>query len=167
MRGGFRKSRALAVALCLVTAPASGAALAHDTAGEKPTTAAGRAALARHDNFERLGQAFEAINAELKKARPDRGLIARNAQTVHALSDQMPTWFPKGAGQEARPQSEARADIWTDAAGFSAAVATAQEQAARLQQLAANGELAALKAQAREADAACKACHTRYRVIKD
>jgi cytochrome c556 len=166
MHGSSDWVGALAVAFSIGMAVAAGGALAHDTNGEKPTTPAGRVALARHDNYVRLGEAFQAINDELKKGKPDRALIARNAQTVHALTGQIPTWFPKGSGQEARPQSEARAEIWTDAAGFSAAAANMEVQTAKLQQ-AANGPLEALKAQAREADATCKACHAKFRVAKD
>ncbi len=164
MRAGLRGSGALAVSLCLGAAAVCGAALAHDPPGEKPATPAGRVALARHDNFQRLGEAFEAINSELRKARPDRAAIARHAEVVHTLSDQMPTWFPKGAGQEAWAHSESKAEIWSDAAGFSAATAAAGASAAKLRQAATEGDLAATRAEARETDAACKACHARYRV---
>jgi cytochrome c556 len=167
MSGGFGKGGALALALSIGAAVAAGGALAHDTAGEKPTTPGGRAALARHDNYERLGQAFKSINDELKKGKPNRGLIARNAVTVNTLSAQIPTWFPKGSGQEARPKSEAKAEIWTDAAGFSAAAANLRAQTAKLQQVSNGGELGALKTQARETGAACKACHKKFRVEKE
>lgn len=164
MSGKFGKGAALALGVGL--AVAAGGALAHNTAGEHPTTAGGKAALARHDNFEKMGGAFKKLNDELKKDNPDKAVIAQNAAIVRQMSTQLPTWFPRGSGQEARPKSEAKANIWTDAAGFSAAAANMQVQVSKLNQLAAAGDIAGVKAQARATGGSCKGCHDKFRVEK-
>ncbi|HEY8572362.1 cytochrome c [Phenylobacterium sp.] len=155
-----------AAALAAGMTVAAGGALAHNTKGEVARTPGHKAALVRHDNFEKLGAAFKAINDELRKSDPDTQLVARNAATMKALSTQLPTWFPKGSGKEARPKSEAKPNIWTDSAGFSSAASNAQVQISKLQQAAAGGDLGAVRGQIRATGGACKGCHDKFREEK-
>ena len=62
--------------------------------------------------------------------------------------------------------SEAKAEIWTDAAGFSAASSAMQVQVSKLNQAALSGDIAAVKAQVRPTGGTCKGCHDKYRVEK-
>lgn len=62
--------------------------------------------------------------------------------------------------------SEAKADIWRDAAGFTAAASNLQAQATKLNQLAAAGDMEGVKAQVRLTGGACKGCHDKYRLEK-
>lgn len=153
-------------AACVVVfagvAVAAGGALAHGDVMPKDAGPATRAAYARHENYERLGKAFKAINDELKQRAPDKAAIAANAATMASLATAMPSWFPRGSGVEARPMSHAKANIWTDAAGFSAAASRLQGEVAKLNRAAAAGDIAAVGAQARATGAACKACHDKY-----
>lgn len=156
-----------AAALAAGMVVAGGGAFAHDTKGEVPRTPGHKAALVRHDNFEKLGAAFKTVNDELRKGAPSTQVIGREANTMKALSAQLPTWFPKGSGQEARPKSEAKANIWADAAGFNAAATNAQTQIAKLQTVAASGDVTAIRGQVRATGGACKNCHDKFREKKD
>lgn len=143
---------------------AGGGALAHDHMGAMPTTAAGKAAYARHQNFKKQGAAFKAINDELKKGAPDKAGIARNAAALKTLAGQLPSWFPKGSGRESGFKTDAKPEIWGDAAGFQAAVNRLQVESSKLSQVAAAGDIGAVKAQVRATGGACKNCHDKYRV---
>ncbi|HEY8614641.1 cytochrome c [Phenylobacterium sp.] len=167
MGGRIGYAAGAALALSVGLAVAATGALAHNTHGETATTPGAKAALARHDNFERMGAAFKRLNDELRKGSPDKAVVAQSAGQLKTLAGQMPTWFPRGSGQEARPKSEAKANIWTDAAGFNAASSNLQVQVAKLQQLAAAGDIEGVKAQVRPTGGACKGCHDKYRVQKE
>jgi len=159
------KSWALALAVGLGVA-AAGGALAHDDKMPANANAATKAAYARHENFEKLGASFKGLNDELRKPAPDKAVVAANAKTMNALVGALPTWFPRGSGVEARPMSEAKAGIWTDAAGFTAAATAARTEVAKLNASAAAGDLEAVKAQVRPVGGTCKGCHEKYRQEK-
>ena len=156
----------LAVALGIGAAVGVGGALAHDDVMPANASAATKAAYARHDNFRRLGGAFKALNDELKKPTPSKAVLVSNANAINTLAAGLPTWFPRGSGMEARPMSEAKALIWTDAAGFSAKAAALRAEAGRLSAAASGGDLDAIRAQARQTFLACKGCHETYRQEK-
>jgi cytochrome c556 len=160
------KAAAAAVALGVGAAVAAGGALAHDDQMPKNASPATKAAYARHENYHKLGKAFKAVNDELKKGSPDKAVITANTGTMLSLATALPTWFPRGSGVEARPMSEAKANIWTDAAGFSAAASRLKTEVTKLNQAAMSGDMAAVKAQVRPTGAACKGCHDKYRQEK-
>lgn len=137
-------------------------AVAHET-GNLPNTPAGNAIKARHDNFKQIGAANKAISDELKKDAPDRKLIADNAGKLKTLTAQIPSWFPKGSGPDSKLPTDAKPEVWTDPAKFSAAVNRAQLEVSGLQQLAAAGDLDSLRNQARAVGASCKSCHEAFR----
>jgi cytochrome c556 len=116
----------------------------------------------RQASFKQLGAAYKAVNDELKKDAPDSRVIAANAARMNALSRQLPRWFPRGSGPEARVKTGARSEIWSDAAAFAAAAQALQTQTARLQQVS-HGDLTAVRAQARATGGSCKGCHDRFR----
>jgi len=167
MAAMLSKGAALAVAIGVGVAIAAGGAVAHVhdkmPANASPAT---KAAYARHENFEKLGAAFKGLNDELRKGSPDKAVVAANARTMNSLVGQIPTWFPRGSGVEARPLSEAKAAIWTDAAGFTAAASNARTEVGKLNTAAAAGDIAAVKAQVRPTGGACKGCHDKYRLEK-
>ena len=159
--------RGWALALAVgIGAAVAGGAFAHDDKMPANASPATKTAYARHDNFRKLGGAFKALNDELKKGEADKGVVAANAKTISTLASQLPTWFPRGSGVEARPMSEAKADIWRDAAGFTTAASNFQAQATKLNQLASAGDIDAVKAQVRNTGMACKSCHDKYRLEK-
>ncbi len=144
-------------------AGAVGVALAHDDPMPKNPSPATRAAYVRHENFEKLGKTFKTLNDELKKGSPSAAVISSSTKTMLSLANALPTWFPRGSGVEARPMSQAKANIWTDAAGFTAAASNLQLQVSKLNQAAVSGDISAVKAQVRPTGGACKACHDKYR----
>jgi len=118
------------------------------------------------ENFERLGAASKSLNDELRKGSPDKAVVARSAATMNQLVTALPTWFPRGSGVEARPMSEAKANIWTDAAGFTAAATASRTEIGKLNAAAASGDINAVKAAVRPVGGSCKACHDKYRQQK-
>ncbi len=148
----------LGAALAAGLAVAGGGALAQ--------SAGAKAANMRHEKFETMGRTFKALNDELKKDAPGKAVVVRHAATINALAGQLPTWFPKGSGKEARPKSEALPAIWSDAAGFSAAAATLRTEAGKLNQVAPAGDMAAIRIQAKATGQACGGCHRQFREKK-
>lgn len=167
MASRMSKSGALAIALGIGVAVAAGGALAHNEPMPKgPLSPGAKAAHQRHANFEKLGATFKTLNDELRKGNPNPKVVVASTQTMRALVTDLPTWFPRGSGVEARPKSEARPNIWSDAAGFTAVASAAQVQVSRLHQAAVTGDMDAVKGQIRPTGAACKACHDKYRLEK-
>lgn len=166
MASMWNRGAALAAAVGIGAAIAAGGAFAHDDKMPANANAATKAAYARHENFEKLGAAFKGLNDELRKGSPDKAVLASNARTMSTLANALPTWFPRGSGVEARPMSEARAEVWTDAAGFAAAASNLRTETTKLNQLAAGGDVDAVKAQTRQTFLACKGCHEKYRQEK-
>lgn len=160
------KGAALAAALGIGAAIAAGGALAHDDKMPANASPATKAAYARHENFEKLGGAFKGLNDELRKGSPDKAVLANNARTINTLAGALPSWFPRGSGVTARPMSEAKNEVWTDAAGFGAATAAFRTEAGKLNTAAAGGDIDTVKAQARATFQACKGCHEKYRTEK-
>lgn len=166
MAAMMSRGAALAVVVGIGAAVAAGGAFAHDDPMPKNANAATKAAYARHENFEKMGKAFKGLNDELKKPDPDKAVVQAATKTMATLATALPTWFPRGSGVEARAMSEAKPDIWSDAAGFTAAASALQAQVTKLNQAALSGDIAAVKAQVRPTGGACKGCHDKYRVEK-
>jgi cytochrome c556 len=162
----FNRLTAAALAIGVGAAVAAGGALAHDDKMPANAGPATKAAYVRHENFERLGAAFKNLNDELRKGSPDRAVVAKNAATMNQLLTALPTWFPRGSGVEARAMSEAKANIWTDAAGFTAAATASRAEVGKLNAAAAAGNIDAVKAAVRPVGGTCKACHDKYRQQK-
>jgi cytochrome c556 len=139
---------------------AAGAAIAADPAADTP---GGKAVLGRQAHYRELNAAFRTVNDDLRKDMPDKAAIAADVGKMKALTDDLPSWFPKGSGPEAGVKTRAKAEIWTDAAGFAAAATRIQAETGKLQDAATAGEIEALKAQAKAVNGACKACHDAYR----
>ena len=100
------------------------------------------------------------------RAAPDKAVLAANAATMKRLADQSPSWFPKGSGKEAYPKSQALPVIWSDAAGFSAALTKLQNETAKLSQAASAGDISVVRAQLKPTADSCGGCHRTYREKK-
>jgi cytochrome c556 len=156
--------RTMTISLAMLGLAVAGAALAQDA---PPTTPGGKAVLARQAHYKELQKAFGGVGGELRKDAPDKAAMAANATTAANLARDLPTWFPKGSGPEAGVKTAAKAEIWTDAAGFAAAVSKLQDETAKLQQVATAGDVEAIKAQVRATGGACKNCHDTYRAAAE
>jgi cytochrome c556 len=118
----------------------------------------------RQDKLRDMGGALKAVEDELKKRSPDwENAILPNAQTVQSRSTYLLTWFPKGSGPESGVKTYALPAIWQKPDDFTKLGKTAQSEAAKLNQIAASKDAAALKAQGLTLGKACKACHDSYR----
>jgi cytochrome c556 len=138
---------------------AAGAALA-----QAPASPAAHDVAARQQNFKQLGRAFKGLMDEMKKPAPDKAVLVANATRMNELAKQEATWFPKGSGPESGAKTGAKPVVWSDPSGFAAAVERLQGETAKLQQVAASGDVAALRTQAQATGGACKNCHDKYRV---
>jgi cytochrome c556 len=135
--------------------------------------AAGGAALAavdaakvehdRHENFHKIGAAFKVVNDQLKADKPDAGAIGAQARVIHGLAPQIPSWFPAGSGPESGVKTRAKAEIWTDKAGFAAAAKGLETESAKLETIARAGDMDAIKAQVKATGEACGTCHKKFR----
>lgn len=150
-----KRSFSAVVAVSLLALAAGGGAVA--------ATKAEQTIAARQAGYKQIGGAFKAINDQLKSGSPDTRLIAANAKTIHDLSLKAPSWFPKGSGPEAGVKTKAKAEIWTDSAKFAAAMKTFQTESAKLQQVAAKGDVGAIQAQVRAVGGSCGGCHKPFR----
>jgi cytochrome c556 len=81
------------------------------------------------------------------------------ARWAHAV----PGMFPAGSGPEAGVPTHAKAEVWTDRAGFEARAADYAAAADRLAELAAGEDAAAFSAQWGVVRQSCNACHTAYK----
>ena len=153
--------RKMTVALAVV------AGLGVVATGAIAQTAVANAVKARHEGFKAQGAAFKAINDELKKDSPSMAVITPAAAKVKESSGLLPGWFPKGSGPESKLETDAKAEVWSDAAGFQAAVTKFQGEASKLAAVATAGDLAGVKVAARDTGGACKGCHDKYRVPKN
>ncbi|THD57604.1 cytochrome c [Phenylobacterium sp.] len=141
----------------------AGAATAADPTPAAPVSAGGKAAVARQAHFEDQAAGFKAIGDELKKETPDKAAIQAGADKINATAQDLPSWFPRGSGPEAGVKTAAKAEVWTDAAGFADAAQRLQDETAKLQQVAMAGDLDAIRAGVRATGAACAGCHAKYR----
>jgi len=121
--------------------------------------------LARQDLMKNTRDAAKVIGGMLKEEQPfDAGAAMSALETWKKTATTAGDLFPEGS--ETGHDTEAKATIWTDRAGFESKLAefgTAVDAA-----IAANPEnLEALKAAAGPVFQACKGCHEGYRVEDD
>jgi cytochrome c556 len=119
---------------------------------------------ARKANFKQIGGAAKGTGDTLKTATPDLALIKKNAATIASLAPKVPTWFPAGTGiGKVSVKTGAKAEIWSDSAGFKLAAANFAKAAGEFKVAADSGNLDAIKAKMGALGGTCKACHDKYR----
>jgi cytochrome c556 len=122
---------------------------------------------ARQSNFKDMGGAFKAIRDQLRRGTPDLVAIQQAAQQMKDYADQQHAWFPKGSGPEAGVKTDAKKEIWTDAAGFAEVQKAFSAEAPKLLTAANAKDVEGLKAQVLVVGKACKGCHDKYRVPEE
>jgi cytochrome c556 len=145
---------AIGLSLALTAAGLATAALSADAKATIET---------RQANMKKFGAAMKGVNDELKKDAPDLSVVKTNAAAVQDLAAKEPSWFPAGTGAETGIKTAAKAEIWTDQPGFTAAAKKLETEAAKLEQLASAGDAAGAKDQTRAIAGACKGCHDKFR----
>lgn len=126
-------------------------------------SAAAKAVTERQAGFKRVGGAFKTINDQLKAGEPDLAAIRTAAAAINASGSAQYRWFPRGSGPAAGVKTKAKAEIWSDGAGFAVAQRAYQVEAAKLQRFAAAGDVEGMKQQAKALGGACGGCHKKYR----
>jgi len=114
-----------------------------------------------------LGAAFKAVNDGLRSSEPQTILLQQSARQIRNAANAMPGWFPRGTGPEARVKTAARPEIWSQAARFQAAQNAFIARSGEFQAAVGSGNVAAMRAKARELGATCKGCHDSFRVPSD
>ena len=118
----------------------------------------------REDKLRDMGGALKAIDDELKKRNVDwDNIVLPNAETLQSRGSFLLNWFPKGSGPESGVKTYALPAVWQKNDDFTRLGKAMQAETAKLAQVAASKDAAALKAQAFATGKACKACHDNYR----
>jgi cytochrome c556 len=117
---------------------------------------------ARHEHYEKLGDAFKAVRDGVRPDSPDWAALQKAADVVHHASQNQIQWFPKGSGPEAG-KTRALPEVWTKSADFEAAMKMFEDRTPAL--------VAAVKAKDKDAvdkafkaiGGSCKNCHDGFR----
>lgn len=121
---------------------------------------------ARQANYKQIGKSAKGIYDALNSPAPSVQAIQGYAHTIDTLAPQLPSWFPAGSGPEAGVKTEAKPDIWAKPAEFKADAAALAAEAHKFDQVAATGDLAAIRAEFPNLGKTCKTCHDSFR-LKD
>lgn len=115
----------------------------------------------RHMAMEAVNDAMKPLGAIAKKQAPfDAAVVKASATTIADNLKKAQALFPAGSGGG---ESRAKAEIWTDAAGFEKGMKDAHSAAVALQSVSDEAAFApALGA----LGSTCKSCHDKYRLPK-
>jgi cytochrome c556 len=118
---------------------------------------------ARQASLDMSSITFRSIRDAMKAGREAKSQ-GYPAAALAKWAKALPRMFPPGTGEgETSANSQARAAIWRDRAGFDRAAANYADATARLAALAAANDTAGLTRQLEEVDQACSFCHARYK----
>lgn len=113
--------------------------------------------------LRQLGAAFKNVNDELKSETPQPYILQLSARQIRDAAKAQYGWFPAGSGPQPGIKTAAKAEIWSQPAQFKAAQDAFATQAAAFAKVAASGDVAAMRVQAKQLGAACGACHRAFR----
>ncbi len=115
----------------------------------------------RHMAMEAVGDAMKPLGAMAKKAAPfDAAVVKASATTIADNLKKAQGLFPAGSGGG---ESRAKAEIWTDAAGFEKGMKDSHAAAVALQSVS---DEAAFGPALGALGGNCKSCHDKYRIPK-
>lgn len=150
-----------------VTAFAVGAALAVSAgmalAQQKPADAV----KARQEAMKSLGGDSKIINDALKTDMPDKAAVIDAFHRIADKGKNVGMLFPKGSGPESGLKTRAKAEIWSDAAGFKTAADNFVAVTADLAKVSASSSADDLKAAAKKMNEACGGCHKPFRAPEE
>jgi cytochrome c556 len=121
----------------------------------------------RQQGLKSLGAAFKVVRDELKSDNPDGARIRKAAADVSEAAGAIKDWFPAGTGPDSGIKTDAKAEIWTEAAGFATAEQAFVREAGKFVRVTSGPDAAAWKEGAASLGQACKGCHDSYRVRKE
>lgn len=115
----------------------------------------------RQSAMKLIGYNFGSIGAMVNDKKPyNKDEAIRNATRVEQLSGHPWEFFVAGSD---KGETKAKAEIFKETDKFKAAGDKLQAEAAKLEQVAKTGDLAALKTQFGATAQACKNCHDNFR----
>ena len=138
-------------------------ALSLTACSRNPDTPGGRAADARHESFEEMGDAFKVIADEIAAKSSDIAAIRSAAGTINALAPKVETWFPAGSGPADGIKTHALQTVWTKPDEFKQAAAKLVVESGKFHALAQAGNMAALGEGMKTLGSTCKGCHDKFR----
>ncbi len=118
---------------------------------------------ARSDFFHGLGKSFKGLHDELKAPSPDLALVRKFTGELAAATPNLPAQFPAGSGPQPGVKTEAKAEIWTNAAEFKQDAAALATAASALNATAQGNDVAAIRTATDNLGKACKTCHMSFR----
>ena len=118
---------------------------------------------ARHKEYKEMGKAMKETAGSFKSGAPDAALIKANAAIIASKADKIPGWFPVGTGPGVGTKNEAKAEIWTDKAGFAKAAADFSSAAKGFKAAADTGDMAAAGKALGALGGTCKGCHEKFK----
>lgn len=121
----------------------------------------------RQANLRDLGAAYKSLNDELKRSSPTLPLLRQYSRQIDELARQQHFWFPAGSGPQPGIDTKAKAEIWTKIAQFDEARTSLEREAAKLLQVTASNDVAAIKARQRAVGKTCEGCHKQFREKED
>lgn len=113
----------------------------------------------RKDGFEGNKKAMAEIKAVFEKGAAVTD-VAVPAGRMAAFGAQIPGLFPPGSD---KGKTDAKPEIWTNMADFTAKAKAFEMAAAKLQEVAMTGDKAATMKQFATVGGTCKGCHETYR----
>ena len=115
----------------------------------------------RHMAMEAVGDAMKPLGAMAKKAAPfDAAVVKASATTIADNLKKAQGLFPAGSGGG---ESRAKAEIWTDAAGFEKGMKDVARGGRRPPVRLGRGRV---RPRAGALGGSCKSCHDKYRLPK-
>jgi cytochrome c556 len=117
---------------------------------------------ARHEHYEKLGDAFKAVRDGSRGDPPNWPAMEKAAQEILDASVDQHKWFAKGTGPEAG-KTRALPEIWSKTADFDAATKMFSERAPKLMAAVKAKDVANVQAAFRDVGGACKNCHDNFR----
>jgi len=117
---------------------------------------------ARHEHYEKLGDAFKAVRDNSRGDSPNWAALEPAAKEVADASVNQQQWFAKGTGPEAG-KTRALPEIWTKSADFDAAAKMFADRAPKLLAAVKAKDAAGVQAAFKEVGGSCKNCHDSFR----
>ena len=118
----------------------------------------------RKGNFHMIKMHFGPMAGMVKgEVDYDKDSFLANAEAVKALSMLVKYGFTDGSAEGDFEETKAKPEIWENRADFDKKLETFQIEAAKLAEVAASGDMAAIKPQFGKTGESCKACHKEYR----
>ena len=136
----------------LAIALTAGAALAYDAASQVKD---------RQATMKQIGGAMKGLYDTLNGDK-DPAKLKSHAANINSLAGKVPGLFPAGSGPSSGEKTKAKAEIWTDPAGFKAASSAFAAQAAKLNAAAQTGDADKVQQAFMDVRGTCKGCHDKY-----